>query len=263
MTGQVELWYEKPVRNAPQVANDDRPLTLLHVKRPATESDDGMTTTIAPQDMTLDELREALGRILPGHAAFDGWTDAALAAAADDLGIPADRARLAFPGGATDMIQAWIAAADVDMARAVEAQGIAMMKIRDRIRTAIWTRFQQAAPHREAVRRAVSILAMPQNAALAARTLWRTADAIWRAAGDTAADFSHYTKRATAGAVYSATLLVWLNDDSDDFTETAAFLDRRINDVMRFERTKSRWRASSERRPSLVRLLGRLRYPAM
>src|SRR3546814_13877794 len=79
---------------------------------------------------------------------------------------------------------------------------------------------------------------MPQNAALAARTLWRTADAIWRAAGDQAADFSHYTKRATAGAVYSATLLVWLNDESEGFADTAAFLDRRINDVMRFERAR-------------------------
>src|SRR3546814_10428707 len=100
------------------------------------------------------------------------------------------------------MIQAWITAADDEMAAALKAQDVASMKVRDSIRAAIWTRFQQAAPYREAVRRAVAILAMPQNAALAARTLWRTADAIWRAAGDQAADFSHYTKRATAGAVY-------------------------------------------------------------
>src|SRR3546814_1469385 len=96
---------------------------------------------------------------------------------------------------------------------------------------------------------------MPQNAALAARTLWRTADAIWRAAGDQAADFSHYTKRATAGAVYSATLLVWLNDESEGFADTAAFLDRRINDVMRFERAKARWRRSEAHTSELQSLM--------
>lgn len=218
---------------------------------------------IAPIDMTLDELRDALARALPFHAAFDGWSDAALAAAAAELDVPVDRARLAFPGGAVDMIQGWIAAADAGMAAELNARGIGQMKMRDRIRTAIWTRFQQAASYREAVRRAVTILAMPQNAALAARVLWRTTDAIWQAAGDNAADFSHYTKRATVGAVYSATLLVWLNDESEGFADTAAFLDRRIGDVMRFERAKGQWRAGAERRPSLVRLLGRLRYPAI
>lgn len=220
-------------------------------------------TAIAPNEMTLDELRVALGRVLPAHAAFDGWNDTALTASACELGIDAARARLVFPGGAIEMIQAWIETADTDMAEAMIAQGSSLMKIRDRIRTAIWTRFQQAAPHREAVRRAVAILAMPQNAAVAAKTLWRTADAIWRAAGDESADFSHYTKRATASAIYSATLLVWLNDESEGFSETSDFLDRRIDNVMQFERAKARWHANAERRPSLLRLIGRLRYPAI
>lgn len=218
-------------------------------------------TWIAADQMTLDELRLALGRVLPAHAAFDGWNDTALAPAADELGVPHDRARLVFPGGAAEMIDAWILTADADMEAALEPQRGAL-KVRDRIRAAIWIRLSQAAPHREAVRRAVAVLAMPKNVLLAARTLWRTADAIWRAAGDGAADFSHYTKRATAGAVYSATLLVWLNDESEGFAATAAFLDRRIDDVMRIEHAKQRWRRTSERRPSPARFLGRLRYPA-
>src|SRR3546814_16872211 len=101
------------------------------------------------------------------------------------------------------------------MAEGVQSQDRPMMKVRDRIRTVIWTRFRQNMPHREAVRRGVAVLAMPQNAPRAAKTLWRTADAIWRAAGDKAVDFSYYTKRAPVGAVYSATLLVWLHDESD------------------------------------------------
>ena len=96
----------------------------------------------------------------------------------------------------------------------------------------------------------------------AARIGWRTVDRIWRLAGDTAVDFNHYTKRITLGAVYAATLLVWLDDRSDGNADTAAFLDRRLDEVMRFEKWKAEWRGSSLRRPSLTRFLGRLRYPA-
>src|SRR3546814_16262336 len=132
--------------------------------------------TINPNDMTLDELRGALARIFPLHAAFDGWSDATLTAAAVELGIPADRARLAFPGGAADMVDAWIGTTDEDMAEAAQAQDLPLMKVRDRIRTVIWTRFRQNMPHRQAVRRGVAVLAMQQNAPLAEKTMWRTAE---------------------------------------------------------------------------------------
>jgi ubiquinone biosynthesis protein COQ9 len=65
----------------------------------------------------------------------------------------------------------------------------------------------------------------------------------------------------TLGAVYASTLLVWLDDDSEGWIETAAFLDRRIDDVMKIEKWKAEWRGSSDRRLSLSRFLGRLRYP--
>ena len=115
-------------------------------------------------------------------------------------------------------------------------------------------------PAREAVRRAMAILAMPQNAPLAIRTSWRTADLMWRVAGDISTDFNHYTKRLTLGAVYGSTLLAWLDDQSEGWSQTAAFLDRRIDDVMRFEKFKADWRGSSEHL-SLSRFVGRLRYP--
>src|SRR4029079_14933497 len=115
-------------------------------------------------------------------------------------------------------------------------------------------------PAREAVRRGLAILAMPQNLPLALRIGWRTADVMRRIAGDTSTDFNHYTKRMTLGAVYGSTLLVWLDDQSEGWTETAAFLDRRIDDVMKFEKFKAEWRGSSEHL-SVSRCLGRLRYP--
>lgn len=213
-------------------------------------------------DPTLDELRPLLIDAMLTHVPFDGWSETALRAAADDAGIDIDLARIAFTGPA-DMVDAYTALADARMTAALAAQGIGSMKVRERIRLAVRTRLEQAQPHREAVRRALAVLAMPSNAALGARILWRTADAMWRAAGDTATDFNHYTKRMILGGVYSTTLLVWLDDASEDSAATWAFLDRRIEGVMRFEKVKAQLGKRLENRPSLVRFLGRLRYPAV
>ncbi|WP_194743368.1 COQ9 family protein [Thermaurantiacus tibetensis] len=213
-----------------------------------------------PEDPTLDELRPALARAMLPHVPFDGWSETALAAAARDLGVDPAVARLAFPGGAPDMVAASIAAADADMLAACDTPEFRALKVREKVTKAIRTRFELMAPHKEAVRRAAAILAWPANAPLAARLTWGTADAIWRAAGDTATDFNYYSKRAIASAVYAATLFYWLGDESEDHVETWAFLDRRIADVMRIEGLKARLRPEGEG-PSLVRFLGRLRYP--
>lgn len=216
---------------------------------------------VAPADMNLDELRAALAPLVPAHAAFDGWTEAALAMAAAELGVPADRARLAFKGGAVQMIEAWFDGVDKAMLEAFPPERIAAMKIRERIRELLLFRFEAAAPHREALRRAVAILALPQNALTGASLAWRSADRIWRLAGDDATDFNHYSKRAILIGVYASTTLVFLDDGSEEMAETRAFLDRRIEGVMRFEKLKARWRGGGHGF-SLSRFLGRLRYPA-
>lgn len=217
---------------------------------------------LSPADMTLDELRIALAPILPSHAAFDGWSEAALAQAAAELGVPADRARLAFPGGAIDMIDAWFESIDAGMAARAPAAMLRARKVRDRIVRLVSARLDAAEPHREALRRALAILAMPQNAARAARLGWRAADGMWRLAGDTAVDLAHYTKRLTLVGVYAATLLVFVDDQSEDFAETRAFLDRRVAGVMRFEKLKAQLKPDPDRMFSPARFLGRLRYPA-
>lgn len=215
-----------------------------------------------PADMTLPELRAALAPRLPAHAVFDGWSADALAMGAAELGVPPERARLAFPGGAADMIDAWFDAVDKAMLDAFPAETVAAMKIRERIQALLLFRLETVRPHREALRRALAVLAQPANAAPGARLAWRSADRIWRVAGDSATDFNHYTKRATLIAVYGSTTLVFLDDDSEDMAETRAFLGRRIDDVMSFEKVKARWREGRARLPSLSRFLGRLRYPA-
>jgi ubiquinone biosynthesis protein COQ9 len=218
---------------------------------------------IAPADMTLDELRDALAPLIPAHAAFDGWSDKALAMAAAELGVPADRASLCFPGGAVQMIDGWFDAIDLGMAAAYPLERIAKLKIRERIRDLVLYRIEVINPHKEALRRALAILAQPQNAMTGAKLAWRSADRMWRIAGDTATDFNHYSKRGILSALYTSTMLVFLDDDSQDLVETRGFLDRRIDDVMRFEKFKASWRGSRERLPSLSRFLGRLRYPAV
>ncbi|HEY7809453.1 MAG TPA: COQ9 family protein [Allosphingosinicella sp.] len=218
---------------------------------------------IAPSDMTLDELRLALSPLIPAHAVFDGWSDEALAMAAAELGIPAPRARLAFPGGATDMIDGWFDAIDRATARHFPLEKIEGMKIRQRIRDLVLYRLEVANPHKEALRRALAILAQPQNVPLALRLNWRAVDRMWRIAGDAATDFNHYSKRTILLGVYVSTVLVYLDENGDELSETRAFLDRRIDNVMQFEKVKASWRRSRERTPSLSRFLGRLRYPAV
>jgi ubiquinone biosynthesis protein COQ9 len=209
----------------------------------------------------LEQLRRRLALAVGEHAVFDGWTGKALDSAAGQLGIDPVQARLAMPKSQAGMIDLYIQEVD----RALEAwatpKRIDSMKIREKIRALVWRRLEIMVPAREAVRRALAILAMPQNVPLALRIGWRTADRMWRIAGDTSTDFNHYTKRMTLGAVYGSTLLVWLDDQSEGWRETAAFLDRRIDDVMRIEKFKAEWRGSSDRRLSPSRFFGRLRYP--
>jgi ubiquinone biosynthesis protein COQ9 len=210
------------------------------------------------EDMTPAELRLPLVEAMLPHVAFDGWTWAALDAAADELRVPRARARLAF-SGPIDMADAFTQLADETMAAALASEGVEAMKIRQRITRAVEVRLEQAMPHKEAVRRALAQLSL--DPPRAARGLWRTVDAMWRAAGDTATDFNFYTKRAILAGVYSSTLLVWLADDSEDMAATRAFLKRRIDGVMRFEKTKAQAMGLRDRLPDPVRFLGRLRYP--
>ena len=215
-----------------------------------------------PDPTPLEALKLRLALKVGEHAVFDGWTQKAVDSAAVELGIDPAKARLAFPKDAPRMIEAWIEGVDAAMQAHFTPELIAKARVTQRIRAMIWFRLETTGPTREAVRSALSILAMPQNVPLALRTGWRSADLMWRLAGDTATDYNHYSKRLILSGVYAATLLAWLDDQSESWTDTAAFLDRRLADVGRFEKWKADWRGSDLRRPSLARFLGRLRYPA-
>lgn len=222
--------------------------------------------TTAPADfadMTLDELRVALAPDIAASAIFDGWNETALKAAAEMAGCDSDIARLAFPGSKPmDMISAWIASVDQAMEVEWPAERLATLKIRERIRTLVAFRLDAVAHVDEAVRRALAVMAQPQNAAQALKLGWHSADIMWRLAGDTATDYNHYTKRAILAGIYSATLAVFVNDESEGKADTHAFLERRIDGVMKFEKAKGQFFGKDRELPSLTRFLGRLRYPA-
>lgn len=215
------------------------------------------------QDMTLDEIRAALAPALARHAAFDGWRPPAVAMAARDSGIDPDIAQLAFAGGAIDMIDAWFASVDAAMLDMVPSETIETLSMRGRIIALIEARLTIMAPDRDALRRALATLAMPVHAARAARLAWRAADVMWRAAGDTATDLNHYSKRMTLTAIYGATILAFIDDESEEQADSRAFLARRIEGLMRFEKMKARIKgAGGGERLSLSRFIGRLRYRA-
>ena len=174
------------------------------------------------------ERDAAIKAMLP-HVPFDGWTRRALRHGLADAGLPDDEADLLFPGGATDMIEAFCDLADRRVE--TEAADLAETGLGRRVRAVIALRLSHSRPDKEAIRRAISVLALPQNGRLAARCSARTVEAIWHAAGDRSADFSWYTKRAILTAVYGATVLYWLRDAGEDDTATLAFLDRRLSSV--------------------------------
>ncbi|MFN3230600.1 MAG: COQ9 family protein [Alphaproteobacteria bacterium] len=209
----------------------------------------------------LEPVRRQLLAAALFHIPFDGWSAISLNKAARDCGMESGMAKLAFPGGAKDLLSCFVAECDLAMLAALRDAKLDEMRIRDRIKTAVKARIDAIGQHAEAERRALSFLALPQNASMGFGFVAQTVDLMWRAAGDTSTDFNFYTKRGLLAGVYSATLLYWLNDTSEENQATWAFLDRRIDDVMQIEKTKAKVFKATKNMPSPISLLARLRYP--
>lgn len=206
-------------------------------------------------EMRLQLLHAALP-----HVPFDGWSEKALDRAADGINIQRDVARLMFPDGPVEMIALFSTRADEAMTATLLAQPLAELKIRERVAMAVRLRIEANTEHRDAARRAVAHLALPQHAAHGMRLAFDTADAIWRALGDTSTDYNYYTKRLILAGVFSATVVYWLDDDSEGFADTWGFLERRIGDVMTFEKTKAKMSKLGEKATEAVRWFGHRRY---
>lgn len=195
-------------------------------------------TSAEMEDPIVATRSRVLSAALP-NVAFDGWSDATLTEAISDSGVDPHAAKLAFPRGGVDLAIAHHRAGDEEMRARLAEADLEAMRIRERVAFAIRTRLEIAARHREAARRAASLFALPPHAGDGARMMWETADHIWTGLGDPSEDLNWYTKRAILAGVYSSAALYWLGDESEGFERSWRFVDRRIEDVMRFEKLKS------------------------
>ncbi|QHQ33777.1 COQ9 family protein [Algicella marina] len=175
---------------------------------------------------------------------FDGWSDHTLAEAVRDSGAEPGISRLAFPRGGVDLALAFHARGDAEMSERLAQEDLSHLRYSERVARAIEMRLEQVAQHKEAVRRGAALFALPVYAADGGRAVWQTADTIWKGLGDSSDDYNWYTKRLTLSAVYSSVVLYWLGDESEDGQATRDFIQRRIENVMQFEKFKSSVRSS-------------------
>src|SRR5690242_11001216 len=206
-----------------------------------------------------ESQREALIEAMLPDVPFDGWSRAALRAAARRIRLPAAEAVALFPDGPADFVACFSRWADRRMLDRVEKLPLGQLRVPERVALAVNIRLEIVEPWREAVRRALTILSLPQNTPLAMRLVYETVDGIWYAAGDSATDFSFYTKRAILSAIHAATVLYWLEDNSAGFADSRAFLDRRLAGVARFGEASRRVQSALDRLPNPLRLLRPLR----
>lgn len=204
-------------------------------RKPATPAPEAVAPEIDPIVAAKNAVLDAA---LP-HVAFDGWSDKTLRAAIAESGVDEGLAHLAFPRGAVDLALWFHDRADGALEELLKTGALDGMRIREKVAFAVRKRLEMVGADREAVRRAATLFALPIHAADGARAIWRTADIIWTGLGDTSDDANWYTKRAILSGVYSSTVLYWLGDSSEGFEDTWAFLDRRIEGVMQFEKFKA------------------------
>lgn len=191
------------------------------------------------------------------HVVFDGWSLNSLRSGAADCGLTDADVSVLFPQGPRQAVRHWLDLADRQMLDDIGGADLESMRIRDRIAFLVRTRLERWTPHREAVRRALALSVTPGFAEDGLKAGYATVDAMWRAAGDTSTDYNFYTKRGLLAAVYSTTLLVWLDDTSDGCADTWAFLDRRIADVMKVPKAQARIKDAFDRLPNPLRLVRR------
>ena len=203
---------------------------------------DAQDKTVTPDatSQSDDALKEAVLKAAFKDAAFDGFTDNVLAKAGKEAGTDQAALTRLFPEGPLSLIEYFSTSIDEAMEKKLAAADLSTRKIRERIKIAVMTRLWLLEPHKEAARRAAATLTLPMHAALGAKLMYRTVDAIWRVTGDTSTDFNFYTKRAILAGVYGSVLVRWFSDMGEDDSATEAFLDARIENVMQFEKFKAK-----------------------
>ena len=199
---------------------------------------------MAQPEMTLNEAKASIVKAAWMHVVFDGVSEMALSEASRDAGVSDEMARAAFPKGAQDLGVAMHLAGDTELAERMASEDMSGLRYSEKVARAIMIRLEIAGQNKEAIRRAANFFSLPHNSVAGSKCIWNTADTIWRSLGDTSDDLNWYSKRTILSAVYSASLLYWLGDDSEGVIRTKTFVDRRIENVMAFEKTKGQVKRS-------------------
>ena len=206
----------------------------------------------------LTQVRSAvLAAALP-HVPFDGWSEHVFQNAVQESGVDAGMALLAFPNGVMDFLDVFWSSMDAALALEMAQRGLHNTHLSQRISEALKIYIGLLRPYREAVRRALALQALPLNAPGGLVCLYRTVDTIWRSAGDQSTDFNFYTKRATLAVVVASVVTHWLGESGDDVDAMHGFIERRIENVLAFEKVKARVGGMMQYLPSPGPLLGRL-----
>lgn len=207
-----------------------------------------------------DRARTDILKAALGHVPFDGWTKKSLLSAVKDTNLPEGADELYFPTGALELLSFWAETGDQNALGKIERRGLDNMRIREKVTECVWIRLNEMQGQEQVARRAISRLALPDALGQGPQQLWRTADMIWRAIGDTSTDGNYYSKRTILSGVIGSSIMAWLSDDTDDKSKARAFLEARIKNVMQFEKAKFTFRNQREKWPDPAGLLGRLRY---
>ena len=177
---------------------------------------------------------------------FDGWTDELMERTAGKLKLSDKKCAELFPHGVKDLVIYFSEWATDEMLKKLKKTDLESLRIRDRITLGVRTRLEILKPYKEAFSAATAFLSRPPQSLQLPKLIWHTADKIWWAAGDTATDYNHYTKRILLSGVLTSTTLYWLNDDSHDQQQTWHFLDRRIEEVLKIGKKISQFKKKKE-----------------
>ncbi len=214
-----------------------------------------------PDGSSVDDVKERVLKAALPLVPFDGWCDRVLREAGRAANVADVDVRAAFPRGVIDLVAYYADDADRRMAEAMKGVDLAALRVRERVTLGVRRRIEAVADSKEASRRAAAVFALPQHSVDGMQSVYRSVDAIWRAVGDTSADFNFYTKRALLAGVYTSTMLHWFADTSEGVADTWAFLDRRIGEVMQIEKFKASAQKFVAGLPNPLSILGSFRHP--
>jgi ubiquinone biosynthesis protein COQ9 len=207
-----------------------------------------------------DWATEAEGRVLEAARTLApelGWGAVLVTRAGREAGLTPAETDLLLPGGPRDLAALFSRSHDAAALAGLADVDPFSLKVRERIRRAVEARVEAAAADAAAVRRCTAYLALPPNMALGASLVWESADILWRWAGDVATDENHYSKRAILSAILVNVVAVRLDQGQEAAAEV---LERRIGQVMSFEKWKANLPKPMAALQGVAAALGRMRY---